>query len=141
MKARKLDISWPMASMADIAFLLIVFFMLTSAMSADRGIRHALASDSEGAPLAALTIRVYAHGFTLNDLPMDNNHQLADGIQELWAQGHRAPIIVMTEPDASYQQLIDAVDAIQRVEHRVRTTLETHIATARDRDLFLKSRQ
>lgn len=43
----------PTSSMADIAFLLIVFFMLTSTMSSDKGIEHMLGpgDESQGSPL------------------------------------------------------------------------------------------
>ena len=50
-RATRADI--PTASMADVAFLLIIFFMVTTAFSAAKGLKLALPEDERGRPAEA----------------------------------------------------------------------------------------
>lgn len=132
------QIEFPMASMADLAFLLIIFFMITSVLSSDRGLDFEIPEPPSGAPTPAMVLGVFEHGFSLDHIPYDHDDQLLQGLVEALQRDGLRPIVLVTQENAAYQQLIDAIDAVERAENLCRkgTSLSLHIATAEERILY-----
>jgi len=109
----------PTASMADVAFLLIIFFLVASFYSVTRGIQFSLPKHDEAAltaePEAAVLIEIAATGA----LTVDNRQMpLADLKSYLLPKLQRNPtkaVILQTSLDATYQNMTDVFDELRQV--------------------------
>jgi len=134
------DSSIPTSSMADIAFLLIIFFMVTSVFSATKGLEFALPADDDDPrdprPEEAVFIHVGSDRLVVDCREMDLDGILAYLEPKLLRDPNK-PVILFTDPDAEYQDmvrvydvLVGAGDADEGSGFRVR-----HIAVPTRRDL------
>jgi biopolymer transport protein ExbD len=116
---RHLPAEIPTASMADVAFLLIIFFLVASFYSVTRGIQFSLPRHDEAAltaePEAAVLIEIAANGaLTVDNRPMP----LADLRQYLSPKLQRNPtksIILQTSLDATYENMTDVFDELRQL--------------------------
>ena len=116
---RELPADIPTASMADVAFLLIIFFLVTSIYSVTRGIQFSLPQHDEAAltaePEAATLIEIASTGaLTVDSRPM----ALADLKGYLAPKLERNPtksVILQTSLDAPYYAMTDVFDELRQV--------------------------
>jgi len=103
-------------SMADISFLLIIYFMITSAFSADRGLDFALPEDTDTPEIKqedSIDVHVLRGGAIEVDtrgLPLEG---LLPYILEKLKQNPEKPVILRTEPDATYGDMIRVFDTLR----------------------------
>jgi biopolymer transport protein ExbD len=116
---REIPAEIPTASMADVAFLLIIFFLVASFYSVTRGIQFSLPQHDEAAltaaPEAATLIEIASSGaLTVDNRPMQ--------LQEL--QGYLGPrlarnparsVILQTSLDAPYEAMTNVFDELRQV--------------------------
>ena len=115
---RQLPAEIPTASMADVAFLLIIFFLVASFYSVTRGIQFSLPKHDEAAltaePEAAVLIEIAANGA----LTVDNRAMpLAELQAYLRPKLQRNPtkaVILQTSLDAAYQHMTDVFDELRQ---------------------------
>jgi biopolymer transport protein ExbD len=106
----------PTASMADIAFLLIIFFMVTSVFSATKGLEFTLPKDDEDRPLKkveAVYIRVYPGGVIQVDGRQMDVAQILPYLKPKLENWPDKPVILHTEPQANYQDMILVYDELK----------------------------
>jgi biopolymer transport protein ExbD len=116
---RTLPSEIPTSSMADVAFLLIIFFLVASFYSVTRGIQFSLPKHDEAAltaePEAAVLIEIASNGALMVDnKPM----QLGDVRGYLAPRLQRNPtksVILQTSLDAPYQAMTDVFDELRLV--------------------------
>lgn len=116
---REVPAEIPTASMADVAFLLIIFFLVASFYSVTRGIQFSLPKHDEAAltaePEAAVLIEIAANG----SITVDNRGMpLADLQGYLEPKLRRNPtksVILQTSLDAPYQAMTDVFDELRQV--------------------------
>jgi biopolymer transport protein ExbD len=116
---REVPADIPTASMADVAFLLIIFFLVTSIYSVTRGIQFSLPKHDEAAltaePEAATLIEIASTGaLTVDSRPMP----LADLPGYLLPKLERNPtksVILQTSLDAPYHAMTDVFDELRQV--------------------------
>jgi biopolymer transport protein ExbD len=118
-KRRDVPAEIPTASMADVAFLLIIFFLVTSVFSVTRGIQFSLPRHDEAAlsasPEAAVLIKVSADGsLVVDEKPMVLD-QIADYLGPKLQRNPAKSVIVQTSMDAPYAAMIDVFDEIRQV--------------------------
>ncbi len=103
-------------SMADISFLLIIYFMITSAFSADRGLDFALPEDTDTPEIKqedSIDVHVLRGGAIEVDargLPLEG---LLPYVLEKLKQNPDKPVILRTEPDATYGDMIRVFDTLR----------------------------
>lgn len=106
----------PTSSMADIAFLLIIFFMVTAVFSATKGLDFKLPSDENQDQPAdqeeAVFIKVASDGtLTVDCQPME-----LDGIlpylEPKLTRDAQKPVILYTDPNATYQDMVAVYDVL-----------------------------
>ena len=116
---RQLPAEIPTASMADVAFLLIIFFLVASFYSVTRGIQFSLPKHDEAAltaePEAAVLIEISSDGA----LMVDSRPMPLAGLRAYLAPRlQRNPgksVILQTSLDASYQHMTDVFDELRQV--------------------------
>jgi biopolymer transport protein ExbD len=118
-RRREVPAEIPTASMADVAFLLVIFFLVTSFYSVTRGIQFSLPKRDEAAltaePEAAVLIEIGADaGLKVDDRPMD----LAELQAYLRPKLERNPtksVIMQTSLEAPYHAMTDVFDELRQV--------------------------
>ncbi len=108
----------PTASMADIAFLLIIFFMLTAVYSSTRGLEFAFPKDDPTQlnvqPQEAVHIKVTGEAsYVVDRVPM-NLGQLQAYIQQKMQQAPDKPVIIHSLPNVPYFAMIDVFDVLRQ---------------------------
>jgi biopolymer transport protein ExbD len=118
-RRREIPAEIPTASMADVAFLLIIFFLVASFYSVTRGIQFSLPKHDEAAltaePEAAVLIEIAAD----STLTVDNRAMaLADlkgYIGPRLVQNPTKSVILQTSLEAPYQAMTDVFDELRQV--------------------------
>ena len=110
----------PTASMADIAFLLIVFFMLTAVFTSTQGLRFQFPKDDPTQlnvqPEEAVHIKIAGEGqFQVDRMAMTID-EMGGYVQSKMAQNPEKPVIVQTEPEVPYFVMIDVFDVLKQLE-------------------------
>jgi len=103
-----------MATMADIAFLLIIFFMLTTVFSVDRGLLIELPETAVGEPLELreLVITLGAQGeVLLNGEPVEVE-ELGNRVARERRRNPRLPVVVRSDRRVPYGRVADVMDEL-----------------------------
>ena len=116
---RAIPVEIPTASMADVAFLLIIFFLVASFYSVTRGIQFSLPRHDEAAltaePEAAVLIEIAADG----SLAVDSRAMPLAGLKEYvgprLARNPTKAVILQTSLDAPYQAMTDVFDELRQI--------------------------
>jgi len=119
MNIKKKDIASEIftGSMADISFLLIIYFMITSAFSATRGLDFALPEETDTPEIKqedAIEVHVTPGGAIEVDKKSLPREQLLPYVLEKLQQNPEKPVILRTDPDASYGDMISIFDLLRR---------------------------
>ncbi len=107
----------PTSSMADIAFLLIIFFMLTAVFHSSRGLPFEMPKDDpddlQVQPDEAIHIKIVGEGqFVVDRQPM-TLAQVGGYVQGKMEQNPDKPVIIQTLPDVPYFVMIDVFDLLK----------------------------
>lgn len=114
-KESKEDAEIPTSSMADIAFLLIIYFMITSVFSSTRGMNFDLPKEEDDKPAQqeeSIYIQVMPAGNIIVDgrgMELDN---LLDYVVPKLRVNQRKPVIIHPEPNTPYQEMIKVYDEL-----------------------------
>jgi biopolymer transport protein ExbD len=118
-KRRELQVEIPTASMADVAFLLIIFFLVASFYSVTRGIQFSLPKHDEAAltaePEAATLIEIAANGALTVDSRAMQIEQLRGYLEPRLQRNPTKSVIMQTSLDAPYQAMTDVFDELRQV--------------------------
>ncbi|MBN1296894.1 biopolymer transporter ExbD [bacterium] len=112
----------PNSSMSDIAFLLLIFFMVTTAFAARKGIDFRLpapAKDEEEIDqkeLKAVTIQVQASGRIVIDGIPKNLNEIQPYLRPILAANPKKFVIIQMDMDASYGNMMDVLDELKQAE-------------------------
>jgi len=111
----------PTSSMADIAFLLIVFFMLTTVFSTNKGMTHILPADMEtvGAANPAIFVEIFpGGGFQVNGVAytLDLVARFRADLVAKWRINAQKPVILLTDHEAAYGHMIAVLDEMKLAE-------------------------
>ena len=121
-KKSKVSDEVPTSSMADIAFLLLIFFLVTTVFPKDKGLAIVLPEEAEQVEVSQkniLHIIVQPNGIvTLRRGEAQGEQQVRpDDIEDIWrqevSQNENLIAAVKTHPDAPYRYMIDVLDALQ----------------------------
>ena len=120
-KKSKVSDEIPSASMADIAFLLLIFFLVTTTFPKDKGLAIVLPEQAEEVQVSQkniLHIIIQANGIV--DLKRGESPQVQqvrpNDIEGIWrqevAENDNLIAAVKTHPDAPYKFMVDVLDAL-----------------------------
>lgn len=107
----------PTSSMADIAFLLIIFFMLTAVFTSNRGLQFEYPENDpteEVQPEEAIHIKIEGESQFEVDRNTLNSLELVGGyVQSKMEQNPEKPVIIESLPDVPYFVMIDVFDLLK----------------------------
>jgi biopolymer transport protein ExbD len=117
-KGQEADI--PTSSMADIAFLLIIFFMVTAVFSATKGLEFKLPQDDDKSPPEeeeAVFIKVAPDGsITVDCKPMELG-EIQSYLEPKLTRDAEKPVILYTDAYAPYQAMIAVYDVLGQPDY------------------------
>ena len=121
-KKSKVSDEIPSSSMADIAFLLLIFFLVTTTFPKDKGLQIVLPEQAEEIEVSqknVLHIIVNTNGTVTIKRGGSQQEQTVrpNDIEQIWrldvAQNPLLIAAVKTHPDAPYRYMVDVLDALQ----------------------------
>ena len=122
-KKSKVSDKVPSSSMADIAFLLLIFFLVTTTFPKDKGLSIVLPEPGEEAQVSQKNIlHLIIQPSGIVDVKRGESQQIVQmrpsEIEGLWRQEVSANpnmiAAVKTDPEAPYKFMIDVLDALKR---------------------------
>ncbi|MEM9763614.1 MAG: biopolymer transporter ExbD [Pseudomonadota bacterium] len=132
----------PTSSMADIAFLLIIYFMVTTTFAATRGLDFALPKDEDNPPIVekedSVLIEIQANG----QLIVDQKPMQVDGILEYLKpkleNNPKKPVIIKPDPQAPYGHMVEVFDTLRQGKDELNLAQEINVSipTRREIDAF-----
>ena len=105
----------PTSSMADIAFLLIIFFMVTAVFSATKGLEFKLPKEDQDAPPEtedAVFIKVFSDSTIAVDCKPMQHNEILDYLEPKLTRNPEKPVILYTDAAAEYQAMIAVYDVL-----------------------------
>ena len=120
LKIHRISAEVPTSSMADIAFLLIIFFMLTAVFNTTRGLEFAFPKDdpirTDVQPEEAIHIKIIGiEQFLVDKTPM-TMEQMGGYVQGKMEQVPDKPVIIQTQSEVPYYAMIDVFDLLKQLE-------------------------
>lgn len=110
----------PTSSMADIAFLLIIFFMLTAVFTSNRGLQFAFPKEDptrlDVQPEEAVHIKITGERQYLVDKTPMSLGSLAGYVEAKMGQNPNKPVIIQTQGHVPYRVMIEVFDVLRQLE-------------------------
>ena len=116
-KRARFSATIPTSTMADIAFLLIVFFLVTTSMTHDKGLGLTLPPYGSSARVPSRNItRVWinAVGEIMHDQELVTLEMMGERVKNMTEQNENLIVSIKTDPDAPYEFFVDVVDEIKK---------------------------
>ncbi len=117
------NVQFTMASMSDLVFLLLIFFMLTSTLIAPSAIKLLLPS-SDSRTMAPETVTVYINAdrqMYLGEEPVDSEALHAGLLMAL--EGHtEGAVVLRSDQSVPVQYVVNVIDVVEKINstHKVR---------------------
>jgi biopolymer transport protein ExbD len=131
----------PTASMADIAFLLIIYFMVTTTFAATRGLDFSLPQEEDTPPMVekeeAVLIEIQSGGALVVDQKPMQLGEILEYLKPKLERNPRKPVIIRPQPDAAYGDMVDVFDELRQAEEKIGLVVQNiSIPTQREIDMF-----
>lgn len=131
----------PTSSMADIAFLLIIYFMVTTTFAATRGLDFALPKNEQNPPVVekeeSVLIDIRPNGQLIVDKKPMQLSQVLDYIKPKLERNPMKPVIIKPDPDAPYGDMVDVFDELRQADKKIGIPIKNiSIPTEREIEKF-----
>ncbi|MCE2557467.1 MAG: biopolymer transporter ExbD [Acidobacteria bacterium] len=131
----------PTSSMADIAFLLIVFFMVTTTFTATRGLDFALPEDDDNPPVIEKEESVLIEIFPGGNLVVDQNPmelgEIIEYLKPKLERNPKKPVIIRPDIATEYRYMVEVYDELrQGEEHGLSEPINISVPTQREIQSF-----
>ena len=130
----------PTASMADIAFLLIIYFMVTTTFAATRGLDFSLPQE-EDTPLIdkeeSVLIEIQPGGVLLVDNRPMQLSEVLDYLKPKLERNPMKPVIIRPDEIAEYGYMVDVFDELRQAKEKIGIEVKNvSIPTQREIQMF-----
>jgi biopolymer transport protein ExbD len=122
-----------MASMSDLVFLLLIFFMLTSTLVAPNAIKLLL-PQSSSKTLAKQTITVYVNDkaeYFIGEMPV-KEAQLEPLLGNELAGQFEGSVVLRADQSVAVQYVVNVIDAVNKINEKYDTKHKVIMATRPD---------
>lgn len=126
----KKSIAFSMASMSDLVFLLLIFFMLTSTLVSPNAIKLLLPSSSSRT-MAKQTVTIYINDkfkYFVNENQV-NLASLQDKIDNKIAGQVNASVVLRADKSVPLQYVVNVIDAVNNINQKYGTKHKVILAT------------
>ncbi len=130
----KIDTHFSMASMSDLVFLLLIFFMLTSTLVAPNAIKLLLPS-SNSKTMAKQSLSIYinkSQNFFIGDKPVPPS-QLETLLYNKIKKNVTATIVLRADKSVPVQDIVTVIDAVNQINQKYKTKHKIILATRPNR--------
>jgi biopolymer transport protein ExbD len=130
----------PTASMADITFLLIIFFMVTNTFAATRGLDFAIPKDDKSTPLVereeSVLISIHPGGAIEVDGRSMRADQILEYLKPKLERNATKPVIIRPDPDAAFGDMVKVYDVLREGKSKGVEVRNINVPTQREIDQF-----
>jgi biopolymer transport protein ExbD len=115
-KRKERNVSIPTCSMADIAFLLLTFFLVTTSLDLDKGLGLTLPAKGQVKPIPKQNIAsllINAAGSVMLDEQEVEIPMIRDRIRTRLAENPNLLVSIKTDRDTKYQVFVSVLDQVQ----------------------------
>lgn len=126
----KISTAFNMASMSDLVFLLLIFFMLTSTLVAPNAIKLLLPS-STSKTMAKQTVTVYIdseYNYFLEEVPVSIEF-LTESIGTKLAGETEGTVVLRSDATVPVQYVVNLIDAVNQVNEMTQSKHKVILAT------------
>lgn len=130
----KRDTNFSTASMSDLVFLLLIFFMLTSTLVAPNAIKLLLPS-SNSKTMSKQSVTVYvnkARNFYVEERKV-NPANLENLLYRLLKKEYQASIVLRADKSVPVQDIVTVIDAVNQLNEKHKTKYKVILATKPNR--------
>jgi len=127
----KLSVSFSMASMSDLVFLLLIFFMLTSTLIAPNAIKLLLPSSSSKT-MAKQTVTVYINetfSYFVEEQQVEEIN-LAASLQAALKTETEGTVVLRSDKTVPVQYVVNVIDAINQLNETSKAKHKVILATS-----------
>jgi biopolymer transport protein ExbD len=124
------SLQFNMASMSDLVFLLLIFFMLTSTLIAPNAIKLLLPS-SESRTMAKQTVTVYLNEdfqLFLEETPVDTDG-LHNGLLNMLVNEEEGSVVLRADQSVPVQYIVNVIDVVNNINNMNQTRHRVILAT------------
>ncbi len=131
----------PTSSMADIAFLLIIYFMVTTTFAATRGLDFSLPQEDDTPPMVekeeAVLIEIQSGGvFVVDQKPMPLD-QILEYLKPKLERNPKKPVIIRPDQNTEYGYMVDVFDELRQAQDKIGLEVKNiSIPTQREIEMF-----
>ena len=131
----------PTSSMADIAFLLIIYFMITTTFAATQGLDFQLPQEEENPPQIepeeAVLIEIQPSGQLVVDQRSMPLEEVLEYLQPKLERNPTKPVILRPDPAAPYGHMVEVFDELRQAEDKIGIPVKNiSIPTQREIEAF-----
>jgi biopolymer transport protein ExbD len=127
-KRSKVSTEIPNSSLSDIAFLLLIFFMVSTVFAIEEGLILDLPSKEAVAKKISrkniMRVSGYADGTVTIDDEVVNLHDVRGRVEQAMMENDKLIVVVETDPNATYGLMIDMLDELKLAQAQ-RVSLKT----------------
>lgn len=129
----------PTSSMADITFLLIIFFMVTNTFSASRGLDFAVPKEEKTTTIEkqeSVLISIHSGGTLTVDGKGMRINEILDYLKPKLSRDPTKPVIIRPDPDSAYGDMVRVFDVLRQGKDKGVEVRNISIPTQREVDQF-----
>ncbi len=131
----------PTSSMADIAFLLIVYFMVTTTFAATRGLDFSLPPEDDTQPLVekeeSVLIEIQPGGVLMVDQQQMELDKILEYLKPKLERNPMKPVIIRPMENTEYGYMVDVFDELRQAKDIIGIEVKNiSIPTQREIEMF-----
>jgi len=126
----KRSVTFSMASMSDIVFLLLIFFMLTSTLIAPNAVKLLLPT-SNSRTIAKQTVTVYISDklqYYVNETPVSQN-TLEGNLEQRLAGQTDGSVVLRSDYTVAVQHIVNVINAVNNINKKYASKHKVILAT------------
>lgn len=131
----------PTSSMADIAFLLIIYFMVTTTFTATRGLDFALPEEDDSPPVVekedSVLIEILPNGgYVVDRQPMELG-KILEYLKPKLDVNPKKPVIIKPDPQSQYKRMVTVLDELRQAKEKgIKEDIRISIPTRREIEAY-----